>query len=553
MSQINNISIAKEIEVDKSHIDNFVLESDKGTKKLRAKFRKNAIIERNSYIEKQKKLFNYYSRKIYFELDGRIGRIFPVDNEKMFTEMENTINKYEQLVIESNKNLSVSTKLGLEVLISSISETISLVELNNKLTEFIEKFSCAGIQLNVDDFGFSMFTRDYMSMYFSNVADANFASIASDIFEKLYFECPKLITHIKMALHHIIKKYEPMLVKYLEMIVSKKLESEDISNDKVIGLYLDSKTELMWAMEKDPYRNLDIFLNKQELIADYIPEAFTREKKFSTFAKGESYKELSDEDKSKYNVVIKDFFGVLKELKEYYRYEFILKDLIKRYENRANSKALYEAKLKEVNIVEKNREKILKEYSNSGKSLLFGFKAKDVTKVSKLHMNEELVKLESLMDELNDLEFNYKLSVTLDDAASIHDLFTSSLLSFSYIEKSFNETFSEDEDYSLEKEFNRYIGFLFSSFNNFLRKVNGLVDYDIPLILADKYMIQGLNVKVSDVSKENIDVTRVVLDFIIRALCVDENNLNSTKMNYICKVKAIQPLEGWEIVDEEII
>ena len=553
MGPLSDSSIVKEIEINKSHIENFILESDKGTKKLREKFKKNAYNERNKYVERQIKLFSYYSRRVYFELDGRVNRMLPSDNASIYDEMNKTIDKYEKLVINSSEQLDVSVKMGLALLISSITDTISLPDLNNCLLTFINKFKDAGINLTVDDFSYSMFTRTYMEMFFEMYDNSSFDEESQVCFNKVYFECPKIILHIKMCLRNIINKYKKDLVKYMDSFVEKSLNENNVKKEDIVKLYLDSKTELMWAIEKDPYLNLQIFLNKKEVVADYLEDSFMKEKKFSTFAIGDSYNSLTAEDKDKYDVVIKDFYGVIKELKEFYRYEFILKDLIKRYKDKDNAKTNFEAKQKEVCESEKNREKILKDYNNSGKKNFFGFIGKDLRKVSKLHINEELVKLSQLYGELDNLEFNYKLSTVLDDAASTYDIISSSLYSFNYLEKMFIQNFGTEDNFDLEKEFKRFIEFLFNSFNAFLRRVNGFAEYNICEVIADKYQILGLKVNVEDITLEKLDITLETLDYIIRNLCLIGATLDSEKMHYICKIKDIKPLEGWEIVNEEII
>lgn len=548
MSLLTDISIVKEINVDKNHIENFTLESENGTKRLRDKFYRNAVADRNKYVEKQKIRFDYLLKRVYFEMDSRINKLMPLNNDSMFDELNNDIDKYENLVIESNDKLSVAVKMKLEILLSAITDTISLDQLNDYLTMFIQMFKEANIILTSDDFNYSMFTKTYMDVYFENIYQNNFKDIATECFESVYFECPKIIMHIKMNLRSIINKYEMQLVKYMNDKVEKALTLEEIEKKQIIPLYLRSKTEYMWSIRKDPFRNLEKFLNKKENITDYLLESATRENKFSTFALGGSYKELADEAKSNYNMVIRDFYGVLNELNEFYRYEGILKDLIKRYKEKENSKNLFEQKNKEVSECEKTRQKLLKDYLKSQKPKLFGFLGKDLTKITKLRINEELIKLNQLYTELDNVEFNYKMASTLDDTASIYDIFETSLLSFSYIEKTFFETFGDEENYNLEKEFKRYIKFLFSSFNDFLRKVNGLADYNVTEIIADKYKILGLNVDVEDISKEKIDLTKAMLEFIVNSLCIEENKLNSEIMNYICKIKEIKPLDGWETV-----
>ena len=121
------------------------------------------------------------------------------------------------------------------------------------------------------------------------------------------------------------------------------------------------------------------------------------------------------------------------------------------------------------------------------------------------------------------------------------------------MEKKFIQYFGDDEGFSLESEFRRYIRFLYSPYNDFLRKINGLAQYNVTSVIADKYKILGLNISVEDVSKEKLDVTKKVVDYIVKALCIDENSLDSIKLDFICRVKDISPDEGWELVNEDII
>ena len=45
------IKIKQEIEINENHINNFQLETTTGTKKMKEKFHKKAVEERNAYIE----------------------------------------------------------------------------------------------------------------------------------------------------------------------------------------------------------------------------------------------------------------------------------------------------------------------------------------------------------------------------------------------------------------------------------------------------------------------------------------------------------------------
>ena len=553
MSQISKVSIVQQMDIDKEHIDNFELESEKGTKKLRDKFHRNAVNERNKYVQKQKSLFNYYSKRVYYELNERVNRLMPNDSSSHFEELDKKIEKHEKLVIDMNDKLSVSVKLGIDFLIQSISDTYSLEELNKALTNFIDIFTKAGIILTVEDFSYTMFTEEYMSVFLSNIGRDDFALKVSETFQRVYFECPKIIMQIKMTLRYIVNKYQKQLEEYMRLNVERSLSAVNQGVDGAVSMYLESKKQLFWTIEKDPYKNLKLFLDKEEVVGEYLPNAFMRDKNFNTFAMNGNYNELSDSDKLKFNTVIKEFCGVLIELKEYYRYEVILRDLISRYRDKDKHKSSFEQKSKEVLNLEKNRLKILKSYKKSFKPNIFGKINVNTPRVLKMEINEELVKLDSLYNEVYEFTIGKKMSDRLNDAATIYNLFSSALFSFNYMEKKFIQYFGDDEGFSLESEFRRYIRFLYSPYNDFLRKINGLAQYNVTSVIADKYKILGLNISVEDVSKEKLDVTKKVVDYIVKALCIDENSLDSIKLDFICRVKDISPDEGWELVNEDII
>ena len=60
MNKLDEYPIIKEINVNKNHIDNFILETKEGTKRLKEKFHRNAVIERNNYINKENIKFKNY-------------------------------------------------------------------------------------------------------------------------------------------------------------------------------------------------------------------------------------------------------------------------------------------------------------------------------------------------------------------------------------------------------------------------------------------------------------------------------------------------------------
>ena len=54
MSKITEISRA--IEIDKKHINEYPLESEVGTKRMKENFHKNAVTQRNNYVKQQQSI-----------------------------------------------------------------------------------------------------------------------------------------------------------------------------------------------------------------------------------------------------------------------------------------------------------------------------------------------------------------------------------------------------------------------------------------------------------------------------------------------------------------
>lgn len=548
---LNDTCIMREIDINKTHITNFPIETDKGTKKMKETFYKNAVNNRNNYILKEKTKFIEYQKRVYFELNSRVLKMFPNDNSDIFLSMQDEVDKYERIVIGLSDDFTVFYKLGLNFLLSDITDETSLEQLNLNLIKFINLFKCADIILNVNDFNYTMFTKKYMDVFFENFNINDMTNSTKNIMDEIYFESPTIITQLKFNLVTIMNKYRKELEKYLDKINTEMLKKYDIDILDFKDIYMNKRQELFLEKRKDSFNILNIFLKKGKNISDYLMGSNLRNNIFNLFLVDGEYNELSDNMKNKYNMAIKELDISLNGLKEYYRYEEIIKDLVKRYKD--NKKDVFLQKQKELDSIVKNKSKLYKNYLKYSSG---GFLKKiDLNKarILKLNMNEEFNKIKLTYDSYIEVEIDYLLNIKLNEASSIYHLLTTSLLSYSYLENKFISLFGEEEDFSLEKEFLRFIKFIYNPNNNFLHKINGLTDYNISEIIADKYRLLDLNVKASDIEKDNIDIVIDNVNFIMTILNIADGNLGLEKMYFIYQFKNIIPIDGWEKFNLEII
>lgn len=531
-NNVDNNSIAIKIDINKNHIDNYVLEIEEGTKRTKDKFYRQAANSRNDYINSQHIIFSKYLVEIKNEIASRLKNDMPVDKSESYNEKQKEVDGLFDCV-RLYSSMSNSFKLNLDYIVASINDDIGLDDLISIIKNFINKFKGFGISLSIDDFKYTMFTEEFMIALFKT-EDFNYIK---EIFEKIYFNCPDIKLQLKMNLKFILEKHSKQLCEFVENHRSDLSKNYLVHSDNVIEKYAFSRKELGEAIATDEYYNTKLFLDGEKKVTDYLDNSPTREKNYNTFAINEDYNSLDEKDKQYFSSSMMGLYVTLNELKKYYNYEFIIKDLLERYKSKDTIKTQYVAKKKEVEKEENKRLSIYKEYLRACGIGFLAKKSDQKIKDSMLKMNEQIKVINKLSMELDDLEITNNLS-NLVSSASIYDLFMSSLTSFSFLEKSFsnNDSFN---GINLEENINEFLRFLYNPNNSILRKINVFTDYNIVDIVADKYKLLNLNVNSEMVNSENIDSTMETVLFINLIQNIEKSNIDIHKISNLCRMSEI--------------
>ena len=534
--------IRKEIEINITHINNFVMETDKGTKKMRQKFHLSAIKERNSYIEKELIKFKEYQRSVYQQLDSYVNETMPEDRSEEYKAEAKELDNLLQVISCVEPNISLESKLGLNYIFYELSEKVetSLNTIHDCILRFIHIMNDAGIVLTAESFNYSPFTLLYMTSFFQNIEKENFDVLMQDYFKEVYWECPELIVHIKRNLAYLVKKNYQKLEEYQNKKEIQLLEQYHLTKTSIVPTYWEKKNTLDAKMAQDEYFNLTNFLNKSKNVDDYVFGAPLRNKSFNQLVFKSTYQELSPDEKQVFDretITLKDQLIILK---DYYRYESIVKDIVTRYQKRADAKTKYDAKLKEIQAQEKVREKLYKKYQ---KASGIGFLAKkNITKKGeiKVKFKEQINKLESLYNELDELEIDIKLAEILSEGSSIYDAFIASLSSYSYIEKQLVTKFRDNNsEFNLERYLEEYIEFIYNPNSSFLHKVTVLLNYNIADIISEKYALLGINLTSDQISTDAIDTEIDTLNVISLVNYIKLSHMSIDEMKLICDIKKI--------------
>lgn len=544
MIRMSSTKIDKEISINNDHINTFKLELESGTKKMKEKFHKSAVKERNEYIEEQIKKFDKYQVEVYRLLKLRVNSLLPSDKSNHYDSLKKNIEKEKQIIVFNNSDYSIDFKLGIFKLISSIdiNDDVSLNTINNTFLNIIKIFDDASIKLTIGDFTYSMFTEKYMHVFLDNIEKNNrFEEVTKKCFDSIYWECPDIIKHLKLNFWSLLEKYEEKLKIYTDAVSYQLLQKTGYDKNSLIDKYLGNVNKYNLEVSRDEFYNLDSFLSKKKNVLDYLDDSATRVKNLDQFVIDGEFKDIEDSSKFYDNMV--ELAHTLSVLKLYYRYEFIIKDIQDKYSKKDANKSVFSNKLKEVNTEEGKRKKIYNDYLKACGKNLFHKVNEEKIKSNKLAINEEILKLDTLYNELHDLEIVELINKKVNSTDSLYDLFSLSYESYYYLEKMFNEHFKDSDDYSFEEELNKYFDFIYSPYNDFLKKINGFSMVDVSSVITDKYRLLGINVTNDNISVDNLDSFMDSVNYVKFIDDILKGDLSFDDINVIVKFREFEPIE----------
>lgn len=546
--------INKDISIDTKHIDEFELELKSGTKKMKEKFHRDAIKERNAYVNKEIDKFTRYQKDIYKLIKKKVNEIYPKDNTLEYDKYREKLSNYKNTIIFNNDKYSSFFKLNIFSLISKIDidDSVSLNDVNDILSKIFNIFKDAGVNLNAEDFSYSMFTYEYMSLFINSFGNNDFNDVMKKTFDNIYWECPDIIKHIKLNLWFLMDKYKEKLDIYSKSRAIELLNSTGLSKNELLNNYLKDVSNLDKMLARDDFYNLEMFMSKKKNILDYLVDSSTRTKNFDQFVIDGVFADITDTSKF-YNVMV-DLAHTLGVLKMYYRYEFIIKDMQDKYNKRNENKTLYEQKLKEIKTEEAKRSKIYNDYLKAtGKKGLFHRVNPQKEKSTKLEINEEILKLVTLYDELHDLEILDMINKNITNVSSLYDLFSLSYNSYYYLEKMFKEHFDENTNFSFDEELDKYFDFIYSPYNEFLTKIYAFTNSSVPFVIVDKYRLLGINVTGDNINNDSLDTFMDTVNYVKTVYDISKSKLSLENINFIINFKNFDPVEIEEEVFEDVI
>lgn len=528
-----------EFETEKKYIEEFQLESTTGTKKMMQNYHINAINSRNAYINNKIEEYESLKSEVYEEMQKRVQSLIPQDTDDNYREDKNKIKMFRKAYCLDNKYNDIYHKLDIDKVYYDISDidVADFQKVNTLIQKIIETFKNASISLTADDFDYSMFTHEYMEVYFKSLNSVSFMDDMKKIFDNLYWECPDLITHLKLCIRNLYIKYEKELALYYEKCKSETFKELAVDETNYKEAYSDLIKALKSKTMQDPYLLSYKFLNGSLSIYDYLDGTPQIRQNFNKFLFDKEFDELEEKAKEDYYTEISALKDVVVELKNYNKYNEIIKDIITRYKSADSYKGVYGSKLKEIEKEEKNRTKLYTQYyKEPSKFILFN---KKINKnLIKVQINDQIKKLDLLYNELDEAKINDVIMNKLDDTSTISEALAICSSFYGYFKKMCPKLEIEQTNMHYFKEYKKLLDYTINPRNSFITKMKCANDSNINDIIYEKYKLLDINISMEDLT-ENLDKLEANIDFVNLLKNINDSQISVEEIKYIIDFKKI--------------
>ena len=482
------------------------------------------------------------------DIENRFDELTKVEENEEIPKIETEILKYNDAVKNTDTRSSYD-KMGLDKITYNVNGYYksNLERLNKELIECVKQFEKVGINLTAEDFNISEYSKEYMEVLLQEAQEGQINSERiKDAFEKVYWKCSEVVSHLYVNIRYIYDKYEAEIDKFYQNKSEDVLQKFDATAEQIEDKRTDLIKQKKKLEETDNKIILDKFYTGSLNINDYKEDNY---KRMYTELTSKEVSAFSEEEKVEMDENIEKLDSNLGEYSKYCEYRFLVDGILNlRSEEIKKAEANKDKKVKktEFDIMKDNIKKlagdIFKINEKLDKPIKKGFFRRKSSNDKKntavtLQRNNLILDLKKLYMELDDEILRQNIVQNIDDTSSLLDVLKLASNYYGFMAKSMikkNEEITDAEIGDLAKDIKDFIDFSNFTVINYVKISD---TKDLAVIIKDKYKLFGLQV-----SKENFQEDSV--DDLIRKvkLITNYNNIKKTKfsiedLEYITTVK----------------
>ena len=436
------------------------------------------------YIEKLMSEKNIYSQLkdiIMLELKNRYLEFSKIKANEEVVELEKQISEIKKMLDKTNSLNTSYEKTKLDVILYNISKYYkgNLKTVNENIKEAIRIFNSFDIVVSEFDFAYSEFSKDYMRVFIKNIDNLDSKEL-SESFEKNYWKEPNIIKHIHISFRNLYYEKKEMFDKTIDL----EIEKNHINFENLIKEYKQKNQKKEMILSIDPYNYLDLFQKDILKINDFDANKI----------KSLYLKYVGNYDDINTNDLILKLNDTVKEYKFYLEHKFIVDD-VKRIIN-DSSKDLISSKnkLKDINAKEEN-------FFKANKKSIFNIRFKK----KNIDLDEEALKISSMYNELDDIIFREKVLENITLESKIYDVLYIASSYYSYINRLLKNKYNNITDGEILNFYYNLSDYLLSLDHTIINNLDAFDELDMPMIISNKYKLDGLNVSANDLAESNIE------------------------------------------------
>lgn len=520
----------------KQMINDYPLEITSGTKKMIKDYNIKAKQSRNDLVKQIKEDYAKDAeilkqglkkmKDIYYNESSNDEINFCENQFKLLKKVTKYNNPFNDIYDKSNFARTIYD-------IDNTSDT-DLKQINDILLYIINKFKKANVRLEVNDFNYTMYTYKYMNVFLNNMESDLFDDKMTEIFDEIYWNCPNLLTELKLNVLYLVIKYDKQIEEFCKNRRQNLFEQANCNIDNYMDIYNECRLKLENLKNIDPNLNTKKFIDGELNINDYLENSPIRNSKFKRFIDTD-FEDLSDEEKAKFFEDIIELKNIIYEVENYHIYEKIVKDVKERYNDKDKFKGLLNSKLKESKKEEKVRQKLLKKYNK-----LISKKKINENKINVIikNMADQIKKLEQIYLDIEDARINTRLVEYINEGSTVYDALFFARSFYSYIKQIFVSEYDVTDIKQINDLVEKMGDFIYNPNIILLKKVNLFSEVDLEYIVINKCQLFNINLSKEDLLN-NLDSLKKDMDFISTIYYIENSNTSFDNIKFICEVNKI--------------
>lgn len=461
------------------------------------------------YLDKNIAEYTNLSNDINNELTKRYNKITSISMNNILTKLLNTKIDYK-LLKDINHNINSYQKMNLDYLLYKLTHFYQddLVSLNNTIISIINIFKETGINLNESDFTYTNYVYIYMHNLLNN--EHNIENILNDI----YWKCPDLMVQISLNFRKLYYKNKKHIDKYYNNLI-KNNNLLTYENEYNNSYYNKIKLE-----HNDKKYILDKFINKELFVKDFSTDNINKLKENIL---------IDNNDTNLYNNLLL-LNETLMDYKKIIDMNSILNKSKELYKDKNTYKGILDNKLKEINKQEKNLSKLNKKLNSNN---IFIKVNKDEVN---LKINNLINDIKKSYDELDLLTIKNTIYTSINDETSLLDSLRIVIEDFTFIKELLKDNDNEITLDEIQDKIDLFRKYLYEKDNSILSNIKISNDYDIPLMICDRYKLNNFDINTDSINEDNIDKLLNNIDIILTSYDLDKLNMKLDDINLVISI-----------------